>query len=104
MAQEKNTTKKSEAVGWMASIVQGFFGGVQEVVEQVRQGVRAAGRRLIKRIALLIFSALGVVFFLVGLAQFLSESYQVPGSGAMVVGVFVFFGCLLLYLIENQER
>ncbi len=93
-----------ETFGWMTSMVQGIFGGVQGVLDHVRQGARAIGARIIRRMGLLFFVVLGVVFFLVGLARFLDEVYQVPGAGEMVVGIFVFCGALLIYLIDSQNN
>ncbi len=112
MTEKKKTesarTKKSDsALGSLGGAVEYVLGGMQGIAQGVMQSARHGVERyvqvLLRRIILVAFFFLGVLFFLVGLARILDAAYQLPGLGEIVVGIIMGSVALLLSMVSNRE-
>ncbi|OGI16220.1 MAG: hypothetical protein A3E38_01815 [Candidatus Moranbacteria bacterium RIFCSPHIGHO2_12_FULL_54_9] len=108
--EEKKTTKtptKDPQNSWTAFLLDNIFQSIQSfvdgAVESVHQATRAFTRRLVRGTFLLLFAFLGIIFLLVGLAELLSAAYQFPGSGETIVGIFILFTALILYIFTRDD-
>lgn len=112
MAEKKKTEstrskKSNSALDSLGGVVEHVLGGVQGIAQGVMQSARHGVERyvqmLLRRIVLVAFFFLGVLFFLVGLARILDAAYQLPGLGEIVVGVVIGSVALLLSMVSNRE-
>ena len=107
---ETSTKKKEErkSLGWGGFVVDTFFSNVESLISTALR--RAEGvtdsiiRNVTLHIVLLISTVCGGLFFLIGLAQYLSHHYSHPGTGAMIVGSIVLaVGISVSIYIRNSK-
>ncbi len=106
---EEKTTKTEEGEShWKELLletvvrsIQSFFDGT---MKSVHQAVHAFTDNLARRIFLLLFSFLGIVFLLTGLAKLLSAVYRLPGTGEMIVGALILLVALVMYAFRKNDR
>lgn len=110
MTEKKITKTEKNGVGtrWINHLLDNVFGTIQTFVEgsinSVHEAVHGFTRQLVKRAFLLYFALFGVTLVCVGLAEFLSVVYRMPGMGEMVVGAFVLLIALVGYAFHRSEN
>ena len=107
--EEKTTTKtengeshwKELLLETVVRSIQSFFDGT---MKSFHQAVHAFTDNLARRIFLVLFSFLGIVFLLLGLAKLLSAIYRLPGIGELIVGAFILLIALVMYAFRRDNR
>ncbi len=108
--EEKKISKTKKMIGgnWITFLLETVFGSVQSMVEgaleSVHQAVEVFTRELALRAFVFLFTLAGVLFFLFGTAQFLSAAFHAPGSGGMIVGVFMMLLSLVVYAFKGASQ
>lgn len=109
--EEKKTTKAKQDdvdTGWTGLLLESMFKGIQAsfdgALERAHQAVHAFTGRLARRIFIFFFACLGLIFLLVGVAQFLSAMYRFPGAGEAIMGIFILLISLILYMFTKDDR
>jgi hypothetical protein len=107
MTEKKNKVEDGTG-GWSTILLQGIFGGVQQMLtgmlENFKVGTEVFARKLAKHILLFIFCVWGLLFIFVGIARLLDRLYAWPGMGEVVVGVVILMVALLLYLFDRNDN
>jgi len=75
---------------------------VESVVDTARQSVTRFTQNVTKKVILFFLSFVGVLFFLIGFAQLLTALYRIPGSGFLIIGVFVLMFVAGVYVVDRQ--
>ena len=111
MATKKTTETSAspfDMSGWGSLLLETIVGGIRGVVEgtvgHIKHGVETVIQKLARRTGFLLFAFVGILFLLVGAARFLDDIYRIPGSGELVVGVFVFSFSIFAYILDNQNN
>lgn len=86
------------------SIALGVEGVFQSVFGVLERGTLLLLKKALRLCTLVFFSVLAGVFLLVGIARVLDAVYQVPGVGEIVVGILIFGGILLVYMLEQANQ
>lgn len=110
MTEEKKTVraKKSVETGLMEFLVDTAVQNIRSLVDGALDTVRQTAEKftynVTKRIALFGLSLIGVIFFLVGCAQILSDLYHIPGLGFIIIGTFVLMFVAVTYLLDRKQN
>jgi len=107
---EKKSTSSSEKIsgvlGWIDFAREAFSDRVEQVLagllDTVSQGVENIVRKVIRSFSIFFFVLLGATFLLVGVARVLDHTYQIPGLGEIIIGVFIFSLVLLLFMVGHK--
>lgn len=105
--KEKSTAgTRKERGGWATLLMQSVFGSLESMVHgifaSISQATQGFTLRLVRYTFLVLAASLGIVFFLVGVAQFLSVAYRMPGAGQMVVGLSLLVVTLVVHIFTKK--
>lgn len=107
MEKQTTETQKGESGSWSGFLLENIFGIIRSFVEGAFESVQVAAgtftRKLARRAFVIFLVFVGIVFFLGGVARFLSAWYRLPGAGEMIVGVAILFISLMLYALVRDE-
>ncbi|MGK2849109.1 MAG: hypothetical protein ACSLEX_03525 [Minisyncoccota bacterium] len=101
------TEKRKKTVNLTALLVESVFGNLQIFLDGILAGASEATRALTTKIALhaslFVLVLLGIIFALVGVAQFIEAHYQLAGIGAIVVGSALLILVFLIRLFSRES-
>ncbi|OGI21938.1 MAG: hypothetical protein A2808_02205 [Candidatus Moranbacteria bacterium RIFCSPHIGHO2_01_FULL_55_24] len=107
--KKNEETEEGSALGkLLIGVVTTFFFGrissfFAELLETAKDVTDEYIRRLVRSLTLAIAALTGVVFLLIGVAQYLSSLYRQPGSGEMIVGVTLLLISLVWFSIPGRK-
>lgn len=102
------TKKSNEGLGWAGFLLENIFKSIQSsfnrVVGKTRQAALSLVDKIMERMFLFLFAFLGAVLLLVGLSQLASTVYQVPGSGEIMIGIFILTAVFIIYMFIRKDN
>jgi hypothetical protein len=108
MKEQTTETQKGESGGWTSFLLENIFVIIRSFVEGAFESVQGATgaftKKLARRASVIFLVFVGIVFLLVGVARILSELYGFSGAGEVIVGAFILFISLLLYVLVRDEH
>ncbi|MDD2767008.1 MAG: hypothetical protein PHH40_04625 [Candidatus Moranbacteria bacterium] len=108
MTEEKKTVraKKSVETSFMEFLldtaVQNIRSLVDGALDTVRQTAEKFTYNVTKQIMLFCLALIGVIFFLVGCAQILSDLFRFPGLGFIIIGISVLMFVATTYFLNRK--